>query len=103
MRLNILLASAALALTATAAIAAGMNPASITLVTPPATANSTVIALNTGWNCAGATCTTMLDRKSPAVRDCRSIVRAVGPVAGYTVGSRSLDEAGIAACNAPAR
>jgi hypothetical protein len=92
-----------LALTASAAFAATMNPATITLVTPVAAPNTAIIALNTGWNCTDNTCTAVLDRKSPAVRDCRSIARVVGPIAGFTVGSRSLDAAGITACNTTAR
>lgn len=103
MRLHTFLASLTLALTAGAAFAATMNPSSVTLVTPVATPNTAIIALNTGWNCTGTTCTATLDRKAPAVRDCRAIARVVGPVAGFTVGTRSLDAAGITACNAPAR
>jgi hypothetical protein len=103
MRLSTLAATLAVALTATTAIAAALSPSSVKLVTPVATPNTAVIALNTGWNCTGDTCTAMLDRKSPAVRDCRQIARAVGPIAGFTVGAKSLDEAGIAACNAAAR
>jgi hypothetical protein len=101
MRLNAILASLALGLTATAAFAA-TSISTIKLVTPVAQPNTAVIALNTGWNCTGDTCVGNLDRKSPAVRDCRQIVRALGPVAGFTVGTKSLDAAGIAACNAPA-
>jgi hypothetical protein len=103
MRLQTLFASAVLALTASAAFAATMSASTVTLVTPVPVPNTAVIALNTGWNCSGTTCTAMLDRKSPQVRDCRQIVRAVGPVAGFTVGTKSLDAAGITACNAGAR
>jgi hypothetical protein len=103
MRLYAILASLGLALTATAAFATVMSASSVKLVTPVTTPNTAIIALNTGWSCTGDTCTAMLDRKAPAVRDCRQIVRAVGPVAAFTVGTKSLDEAGIAACNAPAR
>jgi hypothetical protein len=103
MRLHTLIASMTLALTASAAFAATMSASSVTLVTPVPVPNTAVIALNTGWNCTGTTCTAMLDRKAPAVRDCRTIARALGPIAGYTVGARSLDAAGITACNAPAR
>lgn len=103
MRHQILLASMMLAVTASAAFAATLSPSTVKLVTPVGTPNTAVIALNTGWNCTGDTCTAMLDRKSPAVRDCRQIVRVTGPVSAFTVGSKSLDEAGIAACNAPAR
>jgi hypothetical protein len=102
MRLNAIFASLMLALTASAALAA-YSSATVKLVTPVAQPNTAVIALNTGWNCTGDTCVANLDRKSPAVRDCRQIARALGPVAAYTVGAKSLDEAGIAACNAPAR
>lgn len=103
MRLHTLLASITLALTASAAFAATMSPSTVTLVTPVAAPNTAVIALNTGWTCTNTTCRAMLDRKSPQVRDCRQIARAVGPVAGYTVGARSLDATGITACNVPAR
>jgi hypothetical protein len=103
MRLQTLIASITLALTATAAFAATMSASSVTLVTPVPVPNTAVIALNTGWNCTGTTCTAMLDRKAPAVRDCRTIARTMGPIAGFTVGARSLDAAGITACNAPAR
>jgi hypothetical protein len=103
MRLHTLLAGLTLALTASAAFAAGMNASSVTLVTPVAAPNTAKIALNTGWNCTDTTCTAMLDRKSPAVRDCRTLVRELGPIAAFSVGAKSLDAAGIAACNAPAR
>lgn len=102
MRLKSILPSLTLALTATAAFAASSN-VTVKLATPLATPNSAVIALNTAWNCAGDTCVGMLDRKNPAVRDCRQIARVVGPVTAFTVGAKSLDAAGIAACNAPAR
>jgi hypothetical protein len=103
MRLHTLLAGMTLALTATAAFAATMSASSVTLVTPVATPNTAKIAMNVGWNCTGNTCTAMLDRKSPMVRDCRTLVRDLGAISGYTVGTKSLDAAGIAACNAPAR
>jgi hypothetical protein len=103
MRLYTILASLTLALTASAAFASTMNASSVTLVTPVPVPNTAMIALNTGWTCTDTTCTAILDRKSPAVRDCRSIVRALGPVSAYSVGDKSLDAAGIAACNAPAR
>jgi hypothetical protein len=103
MRLSTLAASAALILTATTAFAATLSPASVKLVTPVSTPNTAKIALNTGWNCTGDTCTAQIDRKSPAVRDCRQIVRELGPVSAFTVGERSLDEAGIVACNAAGR
>lgn len=102
MRLNAILVSLTLALTAGAAFAATL-PATVTLVTPVAQPNTALIALNTGWNCTADLCTGNLDRKSPAVRDCRQIARALGPVAAFTVGTKSLDATGIAACNAPAR
>ena len=103
MRLNAILATLSFALTASAAFAATLSPVTVKLATPLAVPNSSIIALNTGWNCVGDTCIGTLDRKSPAVRDCRQIARVVGPVAGFTVGTKSLDVAGIAACNAPAR
>jgi hypothetical protein len=102
MRLKILLASLGLALTATSAFSAFSN-VTVKLVTPMAAPNSAVIALNTAWNCAGDTCVATLDRKNPAVRDCRQVARVVGPIAAFTIGAKSLDAAGIAACNAPAR
>jgi hypothetical protein len=102
MRLSSLLASLTLALTASAALAAN-SVATIKLVTPVAQPNTAMIALNTGWNCTGDTCIATLDRKAPAVRDCRQIARAFGPVASFSVGTKSLDAAGIAACNAPTR
>lgn len=102
MRLSTILASLALALTASAALAAN-SIATIKLVTPVAQPNTAVIALNTGWNCTGDTCVATIDRKAAAVRDCRQIARALGPIAGYSVGTKTLDAAGIAACNAPAR
>ena len=101
MRLNAIFASLTLALTASAAFAA-YTSVTVKLVTPIAQPNSAIIALNTAWNCAGDTCVGSLDRKNPAVRDCRQIARVVGPVAGFTVGTKSLDAAAIAACNAPA-
>jgi poly-gamma-glutamate capsule biosynthesis protein CapA/YwtB (metallophosphatase superfamily) len=103
MRLQTLLAGMTLALTATAAFAATMNVASVTLVTPVAVPNTAKIALNTGWNCTDSTCTAMLDRKSPALRDCRALVRELGPISAYSVGTKSLDAASLATCNAPAR
>ena len=103
MRHTTLFASLILAATTTVAFAAELSPSTVKLVTPVPTPNTAVIALNTGWNCTGDTCTAMLDRKSPAVRDCRQIVRVTGPISAFTVGNKSLDEAGIAACNAPAR
>lgn len=102
MRLNTIFASLMLALTASAALAA-FSSASVKLVTPVALPNTPMVALNTGWNCTGDTCVANLDRKSPAVRDCRQIARALGPIAGYSVGTKSLDAAGIVACNAPSR
>jgi hypothetical protein len=101
MRLKAILASLTLAFTASAAFAA-YSTASVKLVTPMAQTNRAVIALNVGWNCTADTCVATLDRKSPAVRDCRQIARVMGPVAAYSVGTKSLDEAGIAACNAAA-
>jgi hypothetical protein len=102
MRLNAILASLSLAAIATAASAATMSTVTVKLATPMAQPNNAVIALSTAWNCAGDTCIGSLERKNPAVRDCRLIARVVGPVAAFTVGSKSLDAAGIAACNAPA-
>ena len=102
MRLTAIVASLTLALTATAALASYAS-VTVKLVTPVAQPNSAVIALNTAWNCAGDTCTGSLDRKNPAVRDCRQIASVIGPVAAFTVGAKSLDAAGIAACNAPVR
>jgi hypothetical protein len=102
MRLKAILASLTLALTASAAFAA-YSTATVTLVTPVSQPNTAIIALNTGWNCTGDTCVATLDRKSPAVRDCRQIARVAGPIAGYSVGTKSLDAAGITACNAPAK
>jgi hypothetical protein len=103
MNIKAILVTASLALSATAALA-GVSTVTVTvkLVSPLAEPNKTVIALSTAWNCAGDTCVATLDRKSPAVRDCRQIARVVGPVASFTVGSKSLDAAGIQACNAPA-
>jgi hypothetical protein len=101
MHIKAILVTASLALSTTAALA-GVSTVTVKLVTPLAEPNKTVIALSTAWNCAGDTCVATLDRKSPAVRDCRQIARVVGPVASFTVGSKSLDAAGIQACNAPA-
>jgi hypothetical protein len=102
MRLNAIFTSLTLALTASAALAAS-STVTVKLVTPLAQPNSAVIALNTAWNCVGDVCMGTLDRKNPAVRDCRSMARVVGPIAAFSVGTRSLDAAGITACNAPAR
>ena len=101
MHIKAILVTASLALSTTAALA-GVSTVTVKLVTPLAEPNKTVIALSTAWNCAGDTCVATLDRKNPAVRDCRQIARVVGPVASFTVGSKSLDAAGIQACNAPA-
>ena len=101
MRLKGIIASLTLALTASAAFAAYSN-VTVKLVTPMSQPNSALIALNTAWNCAGDTCVGKLERKNPAVRDCRQLMRAVGPIAAFTVGTKSLDAAGVVACNAPA-
>ncbi|MEN9855542.1 MAG: hypothetical protein RLZZ157_668 [Pseudomonadota bacterium] len=99
MRPIAILASLVLALTATSAFSA-FNNVTVKLVTPLAQPNDSLIALSTVWNCAGDTCIGKLDRKGPSVRDCRQLMRAVGPVAAFTVGTKSLDDSGIAACNA---
>ena len=101
MRLNILLASRGLALTATAAFS-GVSNVTVKLATPLAQPSRAVIALNTAWNCVGDTCTGTLDRKNPAVRDCRQMIRVVGPITAFSVGAKSLDAAAISACNARA-
>lgn len=102
MRFASLVAGIAFAMTATAALAA-YNNVVVKLKTPVAEASDSVIALGAVWNCNGDTCTTVLDRKTPQVRDCRQIARTLGPVASYTVGATSLDEAGIQACNSAAK
>jgi hypothetical protein len=101
MTIKTILVAASLALSATAAMA-GVSTVTVKLATPMAQPNNAVIALSTAWNCAGDTCVGTLDRKNPAVRDCRQIARVIGPVAAFTVGTKSLDAASIAACNAPA-
>jgi hypothetical protein len=102
MRLKTLVAGFAFALTATAALAA-YNNVVVKLKTPVAEATNSVIVLGAAWSCAGDTCTSVLDRKTPQVRDCRQVARALGPVASFSVGGASLDEAGIQACNTAAK
>ena len=102
MRFKTLVAGFAFALTATAAFAA-FNNVVVKLKTPVAEASNSIIVLGAAWNCAGDTCTSVLDRKTAQVRDCRQVARALGPVASFSVGSSNLDEAGIVACNAAAK
>ncbi len=102
MRFKTLVAGFAFALTATAAFAA-YNNVVVKLKNPVAEASDSVIVLGAAWSCAGDTCTSVLDRKTPQVRDCRQVARALGPVASFTVGGASLDEAGIQACNTAAK
>ncbi len=102
MRLQTLVVGFAFALTATTAFAA-YNNVVVKLKTPVAEASDSVIVLGAAWSCAGDTCTSVLDRKSAQVRDCRQVAKALGPVASFTVGSSSLDEAGIQACNTAAK
>lgn len=102
MRLMTLVAGFAFALTATAALAAYSNVV-VKLKTPVAEATNSVIVLGAAWSCAGDTCTSVLDRKTPQVRDCRQVARVLGPVASFSVGNASLDEAGIQACNTAAK
>ena len=102
MRFTPVVAGFAFALTATAAFAA-YNNVVVKLKTPVAEASDSVIVLGAAWSCAGDTCTTVLDRKTAQVRDCRQVARALGPVASFSVGGSSLDEAGIQACNAAAK
>ena len=102
MRFKTLVAGFAFALTATAAFAA-YNNVVVKLKTPVAEASDSIIVLGAAWSCAGDTCTSVLDRKTAQVRDCRQVARALGPVDSFSVGSSNLDEAGIAACNAAAK
>ena len=101
MRLKTLLAGFAFALTATAAFAAYNNV--VVKFQNPVPATDSAIALGAVWACTTDTCTTVLERKTPQVRDCRQVARAFGPVASFSVGGASLDEAGLAACNTPAK
>ena len=102
MRLKILLTGFAFALTATSAFAA-FNNVVVKLATPVAQASNDVIAAGVVWDCAGDTCSSVMDRKTASVRDCRQVARTLGPVVSFSVGATSLDAAGLAACNAPAR
>ena len=104
MRLNIMLTSLVIALTASTAIAAPKaSPVTVKFASSLAQSNHAVIVLNKAWNCVGDTCVGTLERRNPAVRDCRQFKRAVGSVVAFSVGTKSLNAADIAACNAPAR
>ena len=104
MRLNIMLTSLVIALNASTAIAAPKaSPVTVKFASPVAQSNLAVIVLNKAWNCVGDTCVGTLERRNPAVRDCRQFKRAMGPVVAFSVGTKSLNPAEIAACNAPAR
>ncbi len=102
MRFSTLIAGFAFALTATAAFAA-YNNVTVKLQSPVSQASDSIIAAGVAWSCTADTCTSVMDRKSAQVRDCRQVARVLGPVAAYSVGATSLDEAGLAACNAPAK
>ena len=52
------------------------------------------------WSCEGEKCTAGSQGKNqPITRECARAAKVLGPVVAYRQGERSLDEAGIMACN----
>jgi hypothetical protein len=95
-------AIAATLLLASSAAFAVSNTVVAKLETPMAEAQ-VVIAGNAAWTCQNDSCSVVLDRKTPMVRDCRVIAREVGRIASFKVGTKELDVAGIAECNTSAK
>jgi hypothetical protein len=101
MRLAIASLIAASALVSTAALAEFSNIVTAKLEAPAASAQ--VIAAGAAWACAGDTCVARMERRTPIVRDCRQLVREVGRVKEFRVGTVSMSEADVAKCNEAAR
>jgi hypothetical protein len=67
---------------------------------------SATVAEQTGasvaWRCEGERCAGAATRKGNVnglLRECRKVVKAIGPVASYKSGPRELSEAQVRACN----
>ena len=53
------------------------------------------------WSCEGDKCTAgSQGRDQPIRRECARAAKVLGPIVAYRQGARSLDAAGLAACNA---
>lgn len=83
-----------------AALAADSKGAEAKLAAPLA-APVRVIVDGRLWSCEGDVCKGSGQGASqPLRRECARVAKVVGPVAAYRNGERSLDAAGLAACNA---
>lgn len=84
----------------TASWAAQAKTAEARLVAPLA-APVRVIVDGRLWTCEADVCKGSGQGASqPLRRECARVAKAVGPIAAYRNGERSLDAAGVAACNA---
>jgi hypothetical protein len=92
---------AATALLSTAAYAEFSNIVTAKLEAP--TANAQVIAAGVAWNCAGDTCVSRMERRTPVVRDCRQLAREVGRIKDFRVGTVTMAADDMAKCNESAR
>ena len=100
MKIQSLILAAGLSLMAGAAFADGGGVA--TLQSPVAKPIS-LIAGDGFWDCAGASCTAgAASDQSLTVSACKTIVKAVGPVSSFSVGSGKLPEKLLAKCNTAA-
>ena len=100
MKLRTLMAALALSACAGSALADGVGQA--TLLSPISKPVS-VIAGDAFWNCAGASCASGgATDQSLTVSACKTIVKAVGPVSAYSIGSSALPANLLAKCNTAA-
>jgi hypothetical protein len=91
-------------ITAAALAFAGAANAQAPVVTAvPATAVSgKIIAGDTLWACSGAACTTARIDSRPAIA-CAQVVKQIGAVSSFSVGSTALGAEDLAKCNTRAK
>jgi hypothetical protein len=78
-------------------------PAEAKLAAPLAQARKVVIDART-WRCEADVCKAgEQGTDQPAQRECGKLAKAVGEIASYTSGTRTIPEDQLAACNANAR
>ena len=93
--------AAALAILAPAAAFAGGFQGTAKLAQPAAAPTSTLVN-GVEWRCDGDTCLGSAQRV-PGVdglmRECRKVSEALGPLAGYASGGRTMSHGNLRACN----
>jgi hypothetical protein len=93
--------AASLAILAPATAFAGGFQGTARLAQPAAAPSSTLVN-GVEWRCDGDTCVGTAERVSGVdgfMRECRKVSEALGPLAGYSSGGRTMSHGNLRACN----